>query len=399
MAPTTAARRPDEIRRHNLAVMLAQVHRDGALTRAELTARLGVSRSTVGALVADLTQLGLVEEVVPSGGVGVGRPSHVVGPPVGGPFAVAVDLDVTHLTIAAVGLGGHVGPSEELAMREGSISPDDVARRVVGAMPRLRKAMRATAWPIGVGVSVPGTVDRGTGRIGVAPNLGWRDVQLGDALRGLVPPQLPVLIGNDSDLAVLAEHLRGNARGCDDVVYLMGRVGVGAGIISNGAPLAGYDGHAGEIGHNVVDPTGPECRCGKHGCVETYIGDGALLRQAGWSGAVTDQAVELVFADAAAGDPAALTAVRTIAESLGRVLAGLVNVISPQRVLLGGSLARVLDVARASIEAALMRYLFEAPSRSVELMQPALGRESALLGAAEIAFAPLLSDPLAAVAR
>jgi predicted NBD/HSP70 family sugar kinase len=392
-----AATRPDDIRRHNLAVMLSHIHRDGALTRAELTARLGVSRSTVGALVADLTQLGLVDEVVPNGGVGVGRPSHVVGPPTGGPFAVAVDLDVTHLIVAAVGLGGHVIAREVLEMQDAAIGPDDVARRVVNAIARLRTAVGASAWPVGLGVSVPGTVDRSTGRIGVAPNLGWRDVHLGNALRGSVPPGLPVLVGNDSDLALLAEHVHGNARGCDDVVYLMGRIGVGAGIISNGAPLAGHDGHAGEIGHNVVDPTGPECRCGKRGCVETYIGDGALLQRAGRGKVVSDEAVDAVFADAAAGDAVALEAVRTIAEALGRVLAVLVNTVSPRRILLGGSLARVLDTAHDAIEVSLQQYMFEAPARTIELMAPALGRESALLGAAEIAFAPLLTDPLAVI--
>jgi predicted NBD/HSP70 family sugar kinase len=399
MARLTAATRPDDIRRHNLAVMLSHIHRDGALTRAELTARLGVSRSTVGALVADLTQLGLVEEVVPTGGVGVGRPSHVVGPPSGGPFAVAVDIDVTHLTVAAVGLGGHVITAETLAMRGDHVRPDDVAGQLAEAIRRLRRSLGAAAFPIGVGVSVPGTVDRSTGRIGVAPNLGWRDVHLGNALRGSLPAGLPVLVGNDSDLAVLAEHVRGNARGIDDVVYLMGRIGVGAGIISNGVALAGHDGHAGEIGHNVIDPTGPKCRCGKRGCVETYIGDGALLLQAGRPGPVSDEAADAVFDDAQAGDEVALTAVRAIAESLGRVLAGLVNIVSPQRVLLGGSLARVLDIARRPIEESLTRYMFEAPTRTVELVQPALGRESALLGAAEIAFAPLLTDPLSAIGR
>ena len=91
-----------------LALILGLVHRDGELTRAQLTKRLGVSRSTIGALVADLTRLGLVEERVPIGGDRVGRPSYVVGPHPSGPFVVAVDVDVTHVTSAAVGIGGTV---------------------------------------------------------------------------------------------------------------------------------------------------------------------------------------------------------------------------------------------------------------------------------------------------
>ena len=103
--------------------------------------------------------------------------------------------------------------------------------------------------PVGIGVSVPGTVDRRDGTVGIAPNLGWRDVALGHMISAGAPP-VPVVVGNDADLAVLAEHIRGNARDCDEVIYLMGRVGVGAGIIANGRALRGWDGHAGEIGHN-----------------------------------------------------------------------------------------------------------------------------------------------------
>ncbi|HEX2549983.1 MAG TPA: helix-turn-helix domain-containing protein, partial [Nocardioidaceae bacterium] len=103
-----SAARPDAIRRHNLALILGHVHRDGFLTRAELTQRLGVSRSTIAALVADLIELGLVTESVPTGGDRVGRPSHVVGPREDGPYVVAVDVDVSQVITAAIGIGGDV---------------------------------------------------------------------------------------------------------------------------------------------------------------------------------------------------------------------------------------------------------------------------------------------------
>src|SRR5437763_16880095 len=100
-----AAARPDAIRRHNLGLLLSQVHVDGELTRAKLTQRLHMSRSTIGTLVADLSDLGLVVERVPAGGERAGRPSHLVGPRPDGPYVVAVDVAVTHVTTAAVGIG------------------------------------------------------------------------------------------------------------------------------------------------------------------------------------------------------------------------------------------------------------------------------------------------------
>jgi predicted NBD/HSP70 family sugar kinase len=378
--------------------MLGHIHRDGALTRAELTQRLGVSRSTVGALVADLSQLGLVEEVVPSGGARVGRPSHVVGPHRFGPIALAVDVDVTHVTIAAVGLGGDVLRRETVPVEAEHTSPEAVVRLVMDALPRLRQASSPGAAIAGIGVSVPGTVHRRTGHIGVAPNLGWQDVPFGEQLAELAPPGRMLVIGNDADLALLAEHRRGCARGLDDVVFLLGRVGIGAGIIANGQPVRGYDGYAGEIGHNVVDSAGPDCHCGKHGCVETYIGEGALLRRAGRPQPPTDEATSAVFTDARGGDAAALAAVREVAGALGRTIANLVNTLNPECVMLGGYLSELLDIAREEIEETLREYALGSSGRDVELVQPAFGADSALLGAAELAFADLLADPLTVAA-
>lgn len=378
--------------------MLSHVHRDGPLTRAQLTHRLGVSRSTIGSLVADLIALGLVEEAVPSGGVGVGRPSHVVTPRQDGPCVVAVDVDVTRIAVAVVGIGGTVRQREVIGNGPPAGTPLEVAELIRDSIERTR----LDRWPgsalAGVGVSVPGTVDRHSGRVGVAPNLGWHDEAFASLLADQLPPGLPIAVGNDADLAVLAEHRRGSARDCEDVVFLMGRVGVGAGILVGGQPLRGRDGHAGEIGHNVVDVSGPPCHCGKNGCTETYIGDGALLARAGRQLPPTEDAVAALFADARAGDEAALCAVRAVAEPLGRALANLVNTLNPARVILGGSLSGLLDLARPEIETSLEHYALESQSRRTQLLQPELGADSALLGAAEVAFAELLDDPLAAAA-
>lgn len=387
---TASPARPDAIRRHNLALILGEVHRDGALTRAELTTRLGVSRSTIGSLVADLTALGLLEERVPSGGDRVGRPSHVVGPHASGPVVVAVDVDVTHITFAAVGIGGEVLARTTRRVRGRPPTPDRVARQVAAAVDELGKGAGRTV--LGVGVSVPGTVYQQNWTVGVATNLGWRDVHLGSLLEKRLGPRFAVTVGNDADLAVLAELSRGSARGCEDVVYVIGRTGVGAGLVVNGAPLRGRDGRAGEIGHNVVDTGGPECHCGKRGCLEKMIGDAALLTLAGRRPEPVEENVAALFEDARAGEARALSAVRTSAGWLGQALGNLVNTLNPQRVILGGSLSGVLELARPEIEHALEQYAFD-PGHPVELVLPRFGEDSALLGAAELAFAGLIGNP------
>jgi predicted NBD/HSP70 family sugar kinase len=251
---------------------------------------------------------------------------------------------------------------------------------------------RTPARPLAVGLSVPGTVLRRTRTVGVAPNLGWRDVELGTMITERLGSDVAVVLGNDADLSVLAELSRGNARDCDDVVYVIGRIGVGAGVVVNGAPVLGRDGRAGEIGHNVLDTAGPECHCGKRGCLETIIGDAALLARAGRDVPPTEENVTALFDAARDGDHAALSAVQTSAEWLGQALGNLVNTLNPQRVILGGSLRGVLELAGAEIERSLERYAFD-PGHPVELMLPRFGVDATLLGAAELAFAALLEDP------
>ena len=382
-----APRRADDLRRHNLGLVLAHIHRDGELSRAELTARLGVSRSTVGVLVSDLAGLGLVSAQIPSGGDRAGRPSHLVGPREDGPYAFAVDVDITHVCVAAVGLGGRILARQDLPLRPDP-TLEAVRALVEHGLAIVGARVAAEAWPVAVGVSIPGTVSE-DGVIGFAPNLGWHDVSLGAELREAVPGHLPVVLGNDADLAVVAEHQRGAGRGCENLVYLLGRVGVGAGIVAGGRPLLGHRRRAGELGHIVLNPAGPECSCGKRGCVEVYIGDTALLRAANRRTSVAE-----VVAAAMSGDATALAAVQSAARWLGHVVANVANFVNPERVILGGSLGRIFTAAREITTEAIASSAFEPTSTMPELCTPGLGEDSALLGAAELAFAALLADPL-----
>jgi predicted NBD/HSP70 family sugar kinase len=387
--------RPDAIRRHNLALVLDHIHRDGELTRAQLTERLQLSRSTVGSLVADLTSLGLLAERVPNGGARAGRPSHVVGPRPDGPYVVAVDVDVTRLTAAAVGIGGHVLARRVCQIRPSPGTTSAVAELILTAIHDLCDGVPGHELPVAVGVSVPASVGRRDALVEFAPNLRWQNEPFRDVLAQRLPEGIPVSVGNDANLAVFAEHLRGCARDNDDVVFLMGRIGVGAGLIVNGSLLLGYEGHAGEMGHNVVDVNGPLCRCGKRGCVETYIGDSALLRHAGRRQKPTEAALTKLFADAHAGDEDVAAAIRTVAVDLGRAVATVVNVLNPERVILGGSLAGVFEFAGPQVAAAVAAYSINAVRQDVQLSVPELGDDSSMMGAAELAFAELLADPLA----
>ncbi len=390
-----SAARPDEIRRHNLGLLLDQVHRDGELTRAQLTHRLALNRSTIGALVTELAELGLVTEHVPTERDGAGRPSHVVGPREDGPFVYAVDVEVDRVVRAAVGVGGRVLARSETRLAADGNDPPTVADMIVRGLEPLVADLPAGAWPVGLGVSIPGTVRLTDRRIEFAPNLGWHDVSLAALLSRRVPPDLPVSVGNDADLGAVAEHHRGAGRDRDDLIYLNGKIGVGGGIVTGGNPLPGHDGLAGEVGHMMLDPSGPPCHCGGRGCVEMFIGEQALLRFAGRRGRPTRETVAEVLGAARAGEPDAEAGVRQVAVHLGRAVASLVNLLNPQLVIMGGSLSTVLELCREDIESEVGRQAMAASRRGVELRTAGLGDDSSLLGAADLAFRPLFRDPIA----
>jgi predicted NBD/HSP70 family sugar kinase len=362
-----------------------------------LTARLGLNRSTIRTLVTDLSERGVLCELAPVGNHRAGRPSRLVGPRSDGPYAIAVDVDVERIMTAAVGLTGQMLNWCETGLREDERTAERVTGVIVTHVDSLIRRALPGAWPVGVGVCVPGTVTGDGSDIVLAPNLGWRDLpfasMVADALLDGVSLKLPVQLGNDADLGVLAEHVRGAARGCDDVVYLAGRAGVGAGVLINGVPLRGRGGFAGEIGHLVLDPNGPLCHCGNRGCAETYIGQQAVLAAVGHPRPSAWDSARWLGPDGEAGDLNVVARVGAIAEPLGRVIAALVTLLNPQRVLLGGVLAGVLDVARTEVEASVRRHAFGASRGCAQLCCAGLGGDSSLLGAAEIAFRALLANP------
>ncbi len=376
------------MRRHNLGTVLAHLHHDGQLSRADLTARLGLNRSTIGALVGELVSLGAVVETAPSGGrSGAGRPSLDVRPNPHAAVVVAVEIGIDVLRGALVGLGGQV-LARASAPTPPSRRPDLVAGAVVRLARRLVVSVPEAAVLLGLGVGVPGVVREPGGVVRFAPNLGWVDVPLADLLRARMSADLPVTVGNDADLGALAEHTRGAAVGCDDIVFLAADAGVGGGVIVGGHPLHGVGGYAGELGHLMVNPRGRTCRCGSRGCWETEIGAeaiGAALRLESTDLDSLAEGLRQVHRPSAA--------LRSVGRYLGLGLGSIVNVLNPEVVVLGGVLRALYPVVSADVDQALASVALQAPREQVRVLVPALGGDSVLLGAAEKAFEPVLTDP------
>jgi len=383
----------EAVRRHNLGGLLSLLHVQGATSRSDLGSRTGLNRSTVGVLTSQLAQVGLLRECAPVGSGTAGRPSIVVEP-CRTTYALAVEVGVECLTAARVGLGGIVLQRRELPSGAQDHDPARTVARVLVLLEELLEDTGPEEVCVGLGVAVCGLVRPDDGTVRLAPNLEWVDVPLGDLLAERLHPQLPVRIGNEADLGARAEHLRGAGAGATDMVYLSGQVGVGGGIILGGRPLTGAGGYAGELGHMVVNPTGRRCRCGRSGCWETEIGEDAVLRA---TGSGPGRSLAEVFAAQRAGDADVQAGLREIGRWLGSGLANIVNLFNPELILFGGLAADLFRVLEPEVRASLDGTL-HAPRAQVRLELPGLGTDSNLVGAAELAFAPLLNDPLAVLA-
>ena len=384
----------EEVRRQNLGALLRYVHVHGATTRAELTTELGLNRSTIGALTADLAAARLVSEGAPRETGRAGRPSLVVRPESDRVFAYALSVGVDRLRAARVGLGGAVIDHRATERPRGQEIAETVAQLALFVR-QMHGSVPPDSVCVGSGVAVSGMVRHPDGVVRLAPHAGWVDQPLGTALRSALGDKSPVTAGNVADLAALAEHARGVAAGCDNVIYLYGDVGVGAGIIAGGRRVTGHGGYGGEVGHMVVHPGGRPCGCGSRGCWETEIGEYALLRAAGRDDAVTGRDAVLAVVDAASrGDAGAQAAVRQVGDWLGFGVANLVNIFNPEMVIFGGTMRDVYLASAAQIRSRLNSMGLPACREHVRLRTPSLGDDAALIGAAELAFEQLLADPL-----
>jgi len=383
----------EEVRRHNLGTLLRYVHVHGATSRAELTSRLGLNRSTIGALTADLTTAGLVTEAAPRETGRAGRPSLVVRPESSKVYAYALSIEVDRLRAARVGLGGRILDRRETDRPRG-MQVLDAVQPLAGFVHEMRADVPSDARYVGTGVAVAGMVRRADGMVRLAPTIGWVEEPVGAALRAELGDAAKLTVGNHADVSALVEHSRGAAAGSDNVIYLYGDVGVGAGIIADGRRVAGHGGYGGEVGHMVVNPYGRECSCGSRGCWETEIGEYALLKHAGRADRTGREAVLDVVEAAMRGDSQAQFAVRQVGEWIGFGVGNLVNIFNPESVIFGGTLRDVYLVAAAQIRSRLTAIALPACREHIRLRTPELGNDAALIGAAELAFEHLLEDPL-----
>jgi predicted NBD/HSP70 family sugar kinase len=333
--------------------VLALLARQGPLSRAEIAERLELSPATVTTITRKLLADGLATEGGPRPPQ-AGRPSIPIALAPSAAHAVGVQVAREHVTVVLTRLDATTVHGQTYGF-----DPE-----APGAFGRLTELIRAEAgyaagngMPLlGAGVAVPGVVDPETGTLRMSVRLGWNGMPLAALLREALG--LPVFVDNDISAVTAAERLYGPGADCSDFLLVAIGQGIGLGMVLDGAPYRGAAGAAGELGHMPILTGGPVCSCGNRGCLETQVSTEALLRRARELGVIPqDGDLGDLRAAADGGSAEALSLLGEAGELLGRVLAGSVNLLGPQAVVVIGEITVLWPHLAASFRRSLTAHL------------------------------------------
>lgn len=394
------------LRRNNLSVVLRNVREMGSRSRARIAADTGLNKATVSSLVAELVERGLLREGLAESERGaLGRPGQLVELDGSAVCGVGAEINVDYLAVTALDLSGETVIERRLPLDVAHLDPgrtmDELAKLILHAVAAVDLRGGQTA---GVTLAVPGLVQSATGSLKLAPNLGWAEVHVVEAMRDrLGQPAYPLRVDNEANLAALAAYAEmqiGSKDRIQDLVLLTGAVGVGGGMVTGGHLLRGGRGFSGEVGHMPVAPVGGTCGCGRTGCWETVVGLPALLNKAtDLDDPVRDPSLDVeqrlaeITRRAVAGEQRTLKALAEVGSWLGIGGAILVNILNPDVLVLGGYFAVLGPWLKESLEVAIRDHVIAPEGGGCRVIQSELGFTAAVRGGAQISLDQVFLDP------
>jgi predicted NBD/HSP70 family sugar kinase len=386
---------PREINRQ---IVLNLVREHAPLSRADLARRMEIGRGMVTSLVNELIADGSVYEGA-TGEAPRGRKPRMLHVRTADRLALAIDIRFSRTEVMLADFDGHPLVVETLSTR---FDPVELVPALARSIRAILLSHGAETGCEGIGLLMPGMVDRGTGRVLNSPQLGWRDVNVRDALAEATG--LPVHVENASVACALAQMWLNPRRrdGVDNFVYISVADGVGTGVVVGGEVLRGSGGTAGEFGHIPLNLEGPKCLCGLQGCLEAYTSNLATLaRYAGVELADPESRLRLreegltvtdLIGRARAGDAKALWALQESARYLGIGIAGIIHAVNPGRIVIGGELTGAWDLLEDAVRESVRLRSLTASAAATPVL-PEESRFPRLLGAAALVVAPVFAAP------
>ncbi|MFN8421751.1 MAG: ROK family protein [Anaerolineae bacterium] len=395
-----------DLRKINRQSLLELVYFNAPLSRLELSQLSGLSPATVGNVIAELLNDGILLEVGSQESQG-GRPrtSLSLNPDYG--YFIGIEVGETQIQIEIVDLTLQKVSHTRQSLSAGDFLPQQIVEYIVaGVNILLAQSEIAAERVLGIGIGMPGIVDHEMGVSVFAPNWGWQNVPLLELLQARL--HIPIYLDNGAHAMALAERWFGAARQAENLMVLLIATGVGSSIIMSGELYRGASNSAGEWGHTCVQPNGALCRCGSHGCLESYIGAPGIIRR--YRELAPDSAILMrrtqleivagIRGAAEADDAAAVQVLSEAAQYLGIGIANIINLLNPQQIVIGGWSglllgSYLLPKTRSTIDA----YALKQPARVAQIHVSALGDHAVSIGAASLALERFLRPEGFSIAR
>jgi glucokinase-like ROK family protein len=374
----------------------------GGISRVELAHQLGLSRAAVTIIIDELQSRGLVYEAKRGSGIHRSPIILEINPNCG--KVVGIDVGVTHVTYILADWSANILDEFEIPFvinigpEKGLIEINENLRPFLAQSGLTLKDISA------VGIGVPGPVNIELGLVNAPPIMaGWDRYPVRKRLQELW--NIPVSLNNDAEMGALGEWAYGVGRGESNLVYIKAGTSIGAGLLLDGHIYHGTTGSAGEIGHITIEENGPVCSCGNRGCLEAFIGGGALsnqaikavkhgertiLSQVTPTDSITSQHI---LASARRGDLLAQRLIIDAGRHLGTAVSGVVNLINPSMIILGGGLSQVGDLLLEPIRQTVRVRSLKSSMQAVRITQSLLGRHASAVGAVVQALSIVLHQP------
>jgi predicted NBD/HSP70 family sugar kinase len=383
----SAGQNRENIRQHNLSIIMSLLYKGGTLARSQLTSITGLNRSTISDLVVELEELGIISqsEAVTNGGVG--RPSLSVSPSENiVAFAVNPEIDAT--TVGVVTLGGNIIAKRRYATKIQPV-PQEAAKIAGQLIKALIKELPPKTMIAGVGIAVPGQIRIDDGVVRLAPHLNWVEAPIA----AMVQQQtgLPTWVDNDATVSCMAERNFGSGRGASHCVYLFaGSGGIGGGVVVSDTQLRGASGYGSELGHIRISDSKVVDFSGLPGTLEALVKRDDLLQAFKLFGA-TDDELDLEVMNTK--DPKAIKLINGQLDHLGRGIGVLATIFNPQIVVLEGFLDSIFRFNKERLLESVRSSSLNSAHDGLIVSSGELGSRAVLLGAAGLAFAPLIQNP------
>jgi len=383
------------IRAINRSAVLNTIKTQGPISRTRVAKLTGLSGATVSGICADLIASDLIFEKEEGDSSGGRRPILLALNPRGG-FVIGLKLAERHITGAITDLESTVIAKDSYPLDTHSITDvlnlaDDAVQDLLASSGTTKEML------LGVGIGLAGIVDGGSGILRNSPFFGWRDVPLKTALQNQL--DVPVFVDNDVNTLTLTELWFGAGQGVENFLTVTVGRGIGLGLVINGQLYHGAQGGAGEFGHTVVDPDGQRCECGKRGCLETMIADPWLMRLATEARArgeieVDVNDIETLIQLAQSGDSASVRIFADAGDALAQALANLINVLSPQLIIISGEGVRAGDLLFEPMYDSIEKYIMPGLVEDTEIRVDPWDDDAWARGAAGLVLRELFESPI-----